>query len=274
MNTLLLVLLTLSVGNGSMAADTAVAGRPQTYFLFVFSNPVDGMESEFNRWYEQQHAPDVVSIPGFVSAQRFVIADQQLRAGSPGKPRYLVVYQIVTDNLTAVSTEVNRRLASGQTRMSPSFDAKSAQGLLYRALGPEVPGVGGTPPGAVSGTDQTYYQLVFADPVAGREAEFNRWYDEHHAPEVAAVPGFVSWQRAVLNDQQMNPPAPASKYVTLFKIVTADLPAVFKEFGARAPRMGISPAFDGNRTFGYTYRAIGPLLLGDEIRAQRATGTH
>ena len=50
----------------------------ETYYFFVFSNPVAGHEDEYNNWYNEQHAPDVVFIPGFVTAQRFVKTDLPL----------------------------------------------------------------------------------------------------------------------------------------------------------------------------------------------------
>ncbi len=40
------------------------------------------------------------------------------------------------------------------------------------------------------------FQLqVFINPVAGRDADFNAWYDEIHVPEVLALPGFRRAQR-------------------------------------------------------------------------------
>jgi len=37
--------------------------------------------------------------------------------------------------------------------------------------------------------------LVFTNPVRGREAEFDDWYEHTHVREVLAVPGVVSAQR-------------------------------------------------------------------------------
>jgi len=62
---------------------------------------------------------------------------------------------------------------------------------------------------------------------------------------------------------------PATKYFALYWFETAD-PAAVKQAAASArPRFTTSPAFDAARTRGYTYRAIGPMLLGDEVRAAR-----
>jgi hypothetical protein len=38
-------------------------------------------------------------------------------------------------------------------------------------------------------------QLIFSNPVEGRDDEFNDWYDNVHVREVLAIPGMVSAQR-------------------------------------------------------------------------------
>lgn len=38
--------------------------------------------------------------------------------------------------------------------------------------------------------------IVLTNAVEGQEAEFNRWYDDVHLPDVTAVPGVVSARRA------------------------------------------------------------------------------
>jgi hypothetical protein len=252
----------------SPAAETS--SGPQTYFFLVFNSPVAGKEDEYNKWYDQQHAPDVVSVPGFVSAQRFIYSDVQLREVPLKKPKYLVMYKIVTSDLPAVIAEVQHRLKTGQTRVSATLDPGSGQMYIYRAFRPEVPGVKGQPADAKPGPMETYYHLVFGDAVTGKDEEFNAWYDKDHAPNMVETPGFVFAQRAIFNDIQMEPVSNPSRYLALFKIVTSDLPAVFRyKMGGSEP----PAAFDRERTFGHTYKAIGPLLIGDEVRAARAKAT-
>ena len=81
----------------------AAAGTSsQDYVLMVFSNPVPGKEDAYNDFYENHHMPDVVSVPGFVRAQRFKLAVPQLR-NSPNPPaNYMVFYNITTDYLAGV----------------------------------------------------------------------------------------------------------------------------------------------------------------------------
>jgi len=57
----------------------------------------------------------------------------------------------------------------------------------------------------------------------------------------------------------------------LFRVETSDLAAVKKL--AAVPGTS-SPAFDTKATRGYTYRAIGPVIEGDKVRAARAKQAH
>jgi hypothetical protein len=246
----------------------AHAGTSETYYFFVFSNPIAGHEDEYNKWYDHQHAPDVVAIPGFVSAQRFVKNELPLyRMVDLQVPKYLVIYKIVTDDLEAVFREVNRRLQTGETAMSPTFDRTTSVSYVYRPFRPEIKGVGGEPEKANPGSKNLYVQVVFTAMVEGKESEFNRFYDDHHAPELAAIPGFVSAQRMILA-RPANTSIPATKYLAMFRVETSDLAAV-KEIASR-PGFTSSPAFDTKATRGYTFRAIGPLIDGDQVRAARS----
>ena len=64
--------------------------------------------------------------------------------------------------------------------------------------------------------------LVFSNPVAGKEDEFNEWYDAVHLPEVLATPGMRSAQRyAVLETEithHSEMPAPAHGYLLVYEI--------------------------------------------------------
>ncbi len=48
-----------------------------TYKLLVLTNAVEGRDDEFNQWYDHQHIPDALDVPGYVAAQRFRLADVQ-----------------------------------------------------------------------------------------------------------------------------------------------------------------------------------------------------
>jgi len=253
---------------GLLLASAAICSAAnETYYFFVFSNPVAGHEDEYNKLYNEQHAQDVVAIPGFRTAQRFVKNDLPLyRMVDLQVPKYLIVYKIVTDNVNAVFDEVSRRLKTGETVLSPTYDQKTSVSYVYRPFRPEIKGVGGEPEGAKPGPKQLYYQVVFTAMTEGKEREFNLFYDQHHAPELAAIPGFISAQRMILA-RPTTASIPATKYLALFKVETSDIAAVKQA----ATRPGTtSTAFDTKATRGYTFRAIGPVIEGNKVRAARA----
>ena len=267
-NSLKLIAQSGFVVAGLLSCSALLSAAPaETYHFFVFSNPVAGHEDEYNKWYTNQHALDVVAVPGFVSAQRFVMAPEQLKRVPVQVPKYLIVYKVVTGNLESVTTEVARRLKTGQTVIDPTFDKTTSLSYWYRDFKPMVKGAGGEAPGAKAGSKQTYLQVVFTVPVAGKEDEFNTWYDLHHGPELAASPGFVSAQRMILARPSTSPIQP-SKYLALFQMETSDIAAVLKTLAAHPSAY---PSLnDPNLTRGYTFRAITPVILGDKVRADRA----
>jgi hypothetical protein len=81
--------------------------------------------------------------------------------------------------------------------------------------------------------DKTLY-LVFSNPVAGREDDFNEWYDNVHVPEVLATPGMVTAQRFSLADVEMNRaegmPAQSHAYLTVYEM-EGDVDATMAKIG-------------------------------------------
>ncbi|MBK5104531.1 MAG: hypothetical protein JJE42_09805, partial [Burkholderiales bacterium] len=53
--------------------------------LLVLNDIVETAEDEFNRWYQQQHVPERLRVPGFRTARRYRAVD--------GGPAYMAVYE-------------------------------------------------------------------------------------------------------------------------------------------------------------------------------------
>ena len=97
------------------------------HVFVVFTNPVSGKDGTYNDWYTNQHLPDVLNVPGFVSAQRFKLSDTQ-RAAGPFPWQYLALYQIETDDLQKTLATLAER--SGTSAMVMS-DALAAERLAW-----------------------------------------------------------------------------------------------------------------------------------------------
>ena len=272
---------------------TPFAASAETYYMYVLNEPEPGREVEYNNWYSNRHAPDVVSIPGFVSAQRYVANEQQMRPDAKPPVKYMIEFKIVTDDLAAVMGEVNRRIRDGVTVIDPVIGkapppGSGAGGGTYKAITDMVRGKGGDVSNAGKGPRTHYIQVVYSTATPGKEQAFVDWYTKVHAPSVAATPGFQQWQLMQANPVAMRgrgpgqsgtgpnavgpgtDSAPGTNYMVKFDIESRDIQAVFASSmqsmrASKLPELGEA----GRIGAGYTYRTVGPLISGDAVRKER-----
>ncbi|MGE4432179.1 MAG: hypothetical protein AB7E05_15720 [Sphingobium sp.] len=258
-------LLCLGALLGSAAAPAAPhSASAEDYLFLVFSNPAAGMEDIYQKWYSDTHLPDVVSVAGFVSAQRFELADVQLRLPDRLVPRYLALYRVRTDDLRGVREAMSRSARCGRIGASAAM-GPDVQMYTFKLMGRAQAGTRETArPG-----QRDYIQIVLGDATHGQDAAFNRWYDQVHQPQLLQVPGFIEGQRGIAGPATLAPQYGTSRYLALFRIRTADLREVFdRTKGLDVP----PPSFDRSRTYGYTFRAIGPELSGAAARLRQDRG--
>lgn len=100
----------------------------------VFSDVVSpDREQEFNTWYSSVHVPEVCAIPGVISARRF--RQSALTSTFDGEiahgQRYLVIYEIDSDDPAAVEQEMRDRLADGRFRTTDTMSTDPAAVAVY-----------------------------------------------------------------------------------------------------------------------------------------------
>ncbi len=99
------------------------------HILLVLTRAVEGKEGEFNEWYSDTHLRDVLGVDGFVAAQRFELARDQM--GEPGPYPYLAIYEIESEDVSKALTA----LAGASSSMVLS-DAMDMQNIAYWAYSP------------------------------------------------------------------------------------------------------------------------------------------
>ena len=110
------------------------------YTFLAFTNPIPGAdEAAFNAWYDEHHVPDVLNVPGFVSARRFRIAHAQypLNAHTPTH-RYLALYEIETDDLAGAMNEIVARAGTADMMMIETMDMSTLNSPVYEEIVPAV----------------------------------------------------------------------------------------------------------------------------------------
>ncbi len=109
------------------------------YTFVVMTNPVAGKEAEFNDWYNRNHIPDVLNVPGFVRAQRFRLAEVQMGGDAAGRPyKYLAIYEIETDDLEGALRELRSRAQSGEIVPSDAIDMNNVSTYMFTPIAEKV----------------------------------------------------------------------------------------------------------------------------------------
>jgi hypothetical protein len=158
----------------------STASMPQG-LLIAFSNPPTGEEAAFNAWYDDEHAPARLTVPGISSARRYI-------ATAADGPRYMALYDLEQPETLRrpeylkLNTERSER-EKAMLASIPYMDRRVMKTLL----------------GAERWTDDPPYQMtVSMQPEPGAEDDYIAWYREEHIPMLLAVPG---WRRIRLYQQ-------------------------------------------------------------------------
>ena len=95
-------------------------------FLLVTMQPPPAFEEEFNAWYDTEHLPERLAVPGFETALRFVCVS--------GHPRYLAMYDLARPQVLD-STEY---LKVAFANSSPWTLRVLQRVRVYRAFGRQI----------------------------------------------------------------------------------------------------------------------------------------
>lgn len=110
----------------------------------VYTKPEEGLEVEFDRWYNDVHLPQVLTLDGFLSARRFRVADTDA-PGPVGTLPFLAIYEIEAGRLVEARAALSNALAAskaavaeGRTPVLAKTDALHEHRMVtwYEEIGP------------------------------------------------------------------------------------------------------------------------------------------
>ncbi len=96
----------------------------------VRTNAVRGREADFDAWYEAVHLPEVLAIPGFLSAQRYRLSPQQMLPDQ--QHGWLAVYEIDSSDIAGT---LDRLRGATHLQMSDALDLASIDAAVFEAHG-------------------------------------------------------------------------------------------------------------------------------------------
>lgn len=157
-------------------------------------------EEEFNDWYQLEHIPQVVGLPGFVSGRRYKADDAPLK--------YLAWYDTADES---VETGPDfQRIVSHPTPWSQRmrrFYGENRERMNFRLM---------CDVGRVPEQDTPWLYIVHTDIPGHIVDEYNAWYDKEHLPRLVSVPGVVRARRYAAVT------ASGPKYLTAYELTDRD----------------------------------------------------
>jgi len=161
-----------------------MAAKKGNGLLMVWAEVPDELEDEFNRWYNEEHLAERLSVPGVLSAARY-------EAVSSG-PKHLAFYELESPAVLD-TPEYRKRLdepSEWSKRMTPSVIGTVYIRNVYRMIHParltdEIAESGMAPA----------LQIGRMGIPGHAEEEWNRWYDSVYVPNFETVPGVIRGRR-------------------------------------------------------------------------------
>ena len=161
-----------------------MANRKGRGLLMVWADVPSDKEKEFNRWYNEEHLAERLSVPGFLSAARYEAVK--------GGPKHLAVYEL--DSPAVLDSEAYKRVQAQPTewtkRAGPGTVATTFIRNVYEVIHPSAV----APKIAQSGMAPAL-QIGRMDVPADVDAEWNAWYNTVYVPNYEKVPGVIRGRR-------------------------------------------------------------------------------
>jgi hypothetical protein len=105
--------------------------------LLAWASPVSAeSDTDFNRWYDDTHVPQVrAAIPSIVAVNRYLLAPVD-PAAPVGPARYLAIYELDDADVAGAAAALGGALSGGRLDMTASMDVSTAPPATqwYRAV--------------------------------------------------------------------------------------------------------------------------------------------
>ncbi len=159
-----------------------MANRKGTALMMVAADIPADKEEDFNRWYNEEHLKELLSVPGVLNAARY----EAVRSG----PKHLACYEL--ESVAVIETDAfkNRPRTEWGARVSPSIIGSNFFNNVYEMVHP------GALTEEIAGSDMApALQIGRMDIGPENEDEWNRWYSGVYVPNYEKVPGVIRGRR-------------------------------------------------------------------------------
>ena len=161
-----------------------MAAKKGDGLLMVYSDVPADLDEEYNRWYNEEHLAQLLSIPGVLSAARYEAV--------AGGPKYLASYELASAEVCQSEAWLNvtQNPTEWSKRMSPRVIGTAFISNLYRRIYPEKQ------------SEETAQAEMSPVILCGRmsvpdeiDAQFNEAYNTERLPVCLSIPGYIRNRR-------------------------------------------------------------------------------
>ena len=159
-----------------------MANKKGTGLMMVWADMPAEIEEDFNRWYNEEHFAELLSVPGVLSAARY--------EATMSGPKHLAVYELESPAVVDSEAFTSRPVTEWGQRCSPRLHGTNFIQNVYQMIHPtslndEIANSGMAPA----------LQIGRMAIAAENEEDWNRWYSGVYVPNYEKVPGVIRGRR-------------------------------------------------------------------------------
>ena len=153
-----------------------------TGLMMVWMDVPGDKEEEFNHWYNEEHLPELLAVPGVLNAARY-------EAVSSG-PKHLACYELESPAVVNTDAFTSRKPTEWAQRIGPRVIATNRINNVYQMIRPTE-----LSPELASADMAPALQIGRMDIAPENSEEWNKWYSGVYVPNYEKVPGCIRGRR-------------------------------------------------------------------------------
>ena len=159
-----------------------MANKKGTALMMVWADVPADKEKEFNRWYNEEHLAELLSVPGVLNAARY----EAIKSG----PKHLAFYELESPAVVDSAAFKNRPATEWGKRVNPRVIGSNLINNVYQMIYPSEL------TSKITGSDMApALQIGRMEIPPQHEAEWNQWYSGVYVPNYEKVPGCLQGRR-------------------------------------------------------------------------------
>ena len=159
-----------------------MADKKGTGLMMVWVDVPSEHEDEFNHWYNEEHLPELLSVPGVLNAARY----EAVMSG----PKHLACYELQSPSVVETDAFTSRKPTEWAQKIGPRVVGSNLINNVYEMIFPSNLSTD------ISGSDMAQaLQIGRMDIAPENSDEWNKWYSEVYVPNYEKVPGCIRGRR-------------------------------------------------------------------------------